>query len=165
MLYPFDLMAKRDWRLMTLAERGLLFSMWCECWANKELPAAPHELAAMVGKSVEEVQLGLSKRVLSFFEESETGILVSPDIETYRKNVLDQRERMSKGGRKGGNTRAENERKAREASRHPSASNQAPLKGRETESESESENQSLGGDEWPLNVEWINEYEKASRGC
>lgn len=161
-VYAFDLMAKRDYRLMTLAERGLLLTMWCECWANSEIPAEPNELAAMLGKQGE-VQGALTSKVIAFFERTKPGTFLSPDLETYREYVLDQRERMSKGGSKGGKKRAEKERLSREASSPPSESNQATLKGRESESESETELAKRGV--VPVDDPWVNDYEKASRGA
>ena len=162
-VYAFDLMAKRDYRVMTLAERGLLFSMLCECWANSEIPAAPDELAAMLGKPGE-VQGALTSRVVAFFEKTKTGTFLSPDLETYRRYVLEQRESMSKGGRKGGLKRAENERQAREASSSPSKSSQATLKGRESELESESEPELAKSGIISVDDPWLNDYEKASKG-
>ncbi|MGC2458728.1 MAG: hypothetical protein WA435_12125 [Gallionellaceae bacterium] len=158
MLYAFDLMVKQDYRLMTLEERGLLLSMWCECWANPEIPADPDDLATMLGKPGE-VQKALTPRVLAFFEKTKNGTFTSPDIETYRKKVLDQRERMSAGGTKGGKKRAENEKKAREASSHHSKSNQATLKCREPESKSESENQST--ERAIIDKQFVADYEAA----
>ncbi|MBA4381647.1 MAG: hypothetical protein C0406_03695, partial [Sideroxydans sp.] len=139
MLYAFDLMAKRDYRIMTLAERGLLLSMWCECWANKELPSNKMELGALLGKP--DVENTFTPRVLNFFETTKSGTLISPDLESYREKVLAQRAGMSEGGKKGGRRRVENERKSREVSSPPSTITQATLNG--CESESESEKQSL----------------------
>lgn len=161
-VYAFDLMVKRDYRLMTLAERGLLLTMWCECWANSEIPAEPNELALILGKPGE-VQAALTSKVVTFFERTKTGTFLSPDLETYREYVLDQRERMSKGGSKGGKKRVENEKKARVASSPPLESNQATLKGRESESESETELAKSGI--VPVDDPWVNDYEKASRGA
>lgn len=167
-VYAFDLMVKRDYRLMTLAERGLLLTMWCECWANIEIPTDLDELATLLGKP-DEVRSALTSRVVAFFEKTQTRTFISPDIEAYRKRILDQRDLMSAGGRKGGMKRAENERKAREASSHPSKSNQASLKGHESESESESETELAKSGVKPVEDPWLkdyaqNEYAKASRG-
>lgn len=166
-VYAFDLMAMRSYRMMTLAERGLYLSMLCECWANIEIPANPEELAALLGKQGQ-VEAALTPRLLSFFERTESGFLISPDIEKYRKQVIEQRARMSEGGSRGGKKRIENERKAKEASslpsNVPSKSNQAPLKGRESESEAETEKQSIGSVLTTAQLEWKNDYERASNG-
>ena len=117
----------------------------------------------MLGKP-SEVQGALTSRVVTFFEKTMTGTFLSPDLETYRKHVLDQRDRMSKGGSKGGKMRVENERQARKASSPPSTSNQASLKGSESESESESEHEFAERVVIPIDDPWINDYERASRG-
>lgn len=145
MLYASDLMAGKSYRLMTLAERGLLLSMWCECWANSEIPGSPEELAAWLGKPNEVID-ALTPKVVEFFERSPSGAFRSPDLEAYRENVIQKRKQMSEGGQKGGRKRAENEKRSREATSPPSVSNQAPLKPHEheLEIERELEPQSLG---------------------
>lgn len=128
---------------MTIAERGLLLSMWNECWVNKEIPADANELAAWLGKPILDIQSALTPNVLAFFERKSDGTFISPDLEDYRKNVLDKRERMAEGGSRGGKKRVENERKLREASSPPSSlpsdANQTTLKPSELEPEFESE--------------------------
>lgn len=164
-VYAFDLMAKRDYRLMTLAERGLLFSMLCECWANIDLPASPDELATLLGKP--DAEQALTNRVKKFFIESD-GLLRSPDIEAYRCEVLDARKRRSEGGKIGGKKSAE---KRKLASSYPSGSpsiaDNTTLKDRESESENESEheNESIKkGVQSQSNTAWVNDYELASKG-
>ncbi|HUV99128.1 MAG TPA: hypothetical protein VMV88_03145 [Gallionella sp.] len=147
--------------MMTLSERGLLFSMLCECWANIEIPANPDELAQLLGKQ-KEVQGALTQNVIRFFDLTPNANFRSPDLEAYRKNVLEKRERMSEGGKKGGKQRAENEKKLRGASSHLSPFGQATLKGRETEHESEHENEPAKKAD--ILDDWVNDYERASRG-
>lgn len=166
-LYASDLMTRMDYRLMTLAERGLLLSMWCECWANTTLPASPADLSALLGK---DAAGALTPRVLAFFENF-NGSLISPDLEAYRARVVDMRKRMSDGGRKGGTRRAENEKKASHPSSHPASHpseiTQATLKGREHEPEPElehePENQSLGGAGNSLDDPWLHGYKEGER--
>jgi uncharacterized protein YdaU (DUF1376 family) len=164
-VYAFDLMAKREYRLMSLSERGLFFSMLCECWANAEIPANPDELATLLGKP-DEVQVALTQRVIGFFERTPTEGFRSSDLEAYRKNVLDKRERMCEGGRKGGKQRADNERKSRAASSPPSTTDQATLKGREPEYEHESGRESESEESAVISASdpWVNDYERASGG-
>lgn len=126
-LYATDLMSKREYRLMSLAERGLLLTLMCECWVNRELPADAEELSSFIGKPVKEF---LTNWLMSFFEITEDETIRCPDIEIYRDRVLDGRNRMSAGGRKGGNTRARN---AKKYAGMASKIDQATLKGREPE--------------------------------
>lgn len=167
-LYASDLLSKRDYRMMSLAERGLLLSMLCECWANKNLPSSPQGLSDYLGKP--EVSHVLSDRVKSFFVES-GGEFISPDLEEYRVHVLDQRQRMSDGGRNGGKKRAEKQREGRSPpSSHLTQKDQATLKGRERESEheheseSEHDSQERGNNLDELNDEWVRSYDQASNG-
>ena len=53
--YASDLLAKREFRMMTLAERGLLMTMRLECWVNKSVPSSKSELALMFGVSEQEM--------------------------------------------------------------------------------------------------------------
>jgi uncharacterized protein YdaU (DUF1376 family) len=109
MIYASDLMVKKDYRVMSFAERGMFFSMLCECWANGELPADQDELSALLGKDVTGL---LTARVTGFFTLSDHGMYSSKDIEDYRTWVINGRARMSEGGKKGAETRA----KSKEAS-------------------------------------------------
>ena len=166
-LYAFDLLAKRTFRLMSFAERGLLLSMWCECWANMDIPSNPTDLGSILGKpGMERI---LTERVKGFFVEVD-GYFRSPDLETYRKKVLEQRRRMSEGGSKGGRRRAERERKdSNHRSSLPSMIDQATFKGRESgpesEFESETENASIGTSvKTQSDDKWLKDYEDASSG-
>lgn len=99
--YASDMLAKSQYRLMSLAERGLLDTMRRECWVNQSVPKDPHELATLLGKSAEEIDTTLSVRVLHFFRELNDR-LVCPELDTYRANLVDKKQRMSEGGRRGG---------------------------------------------------------------
>jgi hypothetical protein len=136
LLYAADLMSNRAYRMMNLAERGLLLSMLCECWVNKEVPAGRDELTVWLGKDVDDA---LSDRVLGFFKGSGSN-LVSTELETYRDRVIERRNRMVEGGSKGGKRRAE--KAASHPSSHPNDLDQATLKCREPEPEPEPEPES-----------------------
>ena len=45
MEYAANILAKREWRSMTLAERGLWISMKLECWPNQGIPADETQLS------------------------------------------------------------------------------------------------------------------------
>ena len=53
--YPANFMARIQYRVMSLAERGLLLTLRHECWVNKQVPADPRTLARMLGYEVNEV--------------------------------------------------------------------------------------------------------------
>lgn len=99
--YASDMLANRDFRSMSLPERGLLFTMRLECWVSVSVPADPVLLAKMLGFPPEDVRAALTPAVQAFFADNE-GDLFSPDLEAYRAGQLDRKARQSEGGRAGG---------------------------------------------------------------
>lgn len=97
--YAASMMARIDYRTMTLAERGLLYSMRLECWVNDLLPADPGMLAKVLGFTPGEVEKALPA-VMPLFANVD-GFLVSPELDNYKIHLADSRKRMSDGGRKG----------------------------------------------------------------
>ena len=95
--YPASIMAKLDYRTMSLAERGLLYTMRLECWVNERLPADPARLAKVLGYATEEVKQALPA-VLSFFSELD-GFVSSPELDNYKIHLADRKRRMSQGGK------------------------------------------------------------------
>ena len=99
--YATDMLANRTFRLMGLAEKGLLWQMRMEYWANNSLPASVDELAKTLGLSPSEVLDAFSPSVQSFFQNRGEGFY-SPELEGYRENCLAKREKLSVSGQKGG---------------------------------------------------------------
>jgi len=99
--YASDMLANAQYRSMSLAERGLLDTMRRECWVNGSIPKEPNELADSLGKLADEIKLNLSMKVLHFFRELNDK-LVCPELDAYRANLADKKQRMSEGGRRGG---------------------------------------------------------------
>lgn len=66
MVYASDLMVNKSYRLMIIAERGLYFTLLCECYANRAVPKSPHDLAKWLGYPPAEIRTALTRRVLSF---------------------------------------------------------------------------------------------------
>ncbi len=102
--YASDTMADKRYRSMRLDERGLLISMMCECWVNHSMPADADSLGKWLGFQSTEVKAAFTERVLSFFSAAK-GELTCPEIEKYRDKILANREKQSKGGKKGANKR------------------------------------------------------------
>lgn len=98
--YAASMMARIAYRAMTLAERGLLYTMRLECWVNDSLPAAPDKLARVLGCPAEEVKNALPA-VLVFFAETE-GFITSPELDDYKLHLAEVRKRKVDGGRAGG---------------------------------------------------------------
>lgn len=102
--YASDTMADKRYRMMNLSERGLLISLMCECWVNREIPSDPDAIGKWIGFPGGEVRDALTERVLSFFAKDKTD-LICPEIEKYRQKILEARRRQSKGGKKGAQAR------------------------------------------------------------
>jgi hypothetical protein len=99
--YPSDWLASRTFRECNLLERGLLMTMRFECWVNQSLPKAPDSLAQVLGLPREVLDASLTPRVFSFFSES-NDVLICPELESYRERLVNGRQAMSEGGRRGG---------------------------------------------------------------
>lgn len=97
--YAASMMARFEYRTLTLAQRGLLYSMRLECWVNQFLPESPEVLARILGFDPAEVAAELPY-VLPFFE-LKNGRITSPDLESYRQRVEGIRERQARGGKAG----------------------------------------------------------------
>ena len=110
--YASDLLAKREFRMMTLAERGLLMTMRLECWVNKSVPSSSSELALMFGVSEQEMNSQLTSKVLSFFNQVGTN-LICTELEAYRQNQEAAKAVLSEGGQKGGKATQEKNRQAK----------------------------------------------------
>lgn len=90
--YAAAMLARREYRAMTLAERGLLYSLRLECWVNRTAPADPAILAKVLGYSAEEIRAALPA-VLAFFTVAGEEIFSSEldDYRAYRARIrLDQ---------------------------------------------------------------------------
>ena len=101
--YAATMLADIKYRLMSLAERGLMDTMRRECWVNGGLPANPGPLAKILHYDQSEVEAALPA-VMPFFAV-ECGLIVSPDLEHYRNHLSEARERQAAGGRRSANKR------------------------------------------------------------
>ena len=97
--YAANLIARFEYRTLTLPQRGLLYSMRLECWVNQFLPESPSVLARILGFDVAEVAAELPY-VMQFFA-CENGRIFAPDLEAYRMRVEHIRERQAQGGKVG----------------------------------------------------------------
>ena len=99
--YAADLLAKREFRMMTFTERGLLMTMRLECWVNKCVPSERSELAILFGQSEQVIKTHLTPNVLRFFMPDGAN-LICPELEAYRQNQEARNAALSEGGRNGG---------------------------------------------------------------
>lgn len=98
--YAATILSNKDFRVMNLSQRGLLFTMRLECWVNQSVPSLSNELAKYLGVSHQELSDALSKEVLSFFIDSGSSYTCQ-ELEDYRQHLNEQREKQRAGGRKG----------------------------------------------------------------
>lgn len=99
--YASDMLANANYRMMSLAERGLLDTMRKECWVNHSIPANKSDLSLYLRYPQDEIDLLLTNRVTSFFKEQD-GKLVCIELEAYRQSQIDREKKISEGGRIGG---------------------------------------------------------------
>ncbi|MBU3543765.1 hypothetical protein ICN49_02410 [Polynucleobacter sp. MWH-Mekk-B1] len=99
-LYAANIIADRSYRLMSLVERGLLLSLYLECWVNTNAPRNSANLAKILGIQDKEVESGLTNNVLHYFKETNNQ-LHSLELDEYRAGFLAKREAQSLGGIEG----------------------------------------------------------------
>lgn len=118
--YAAGMMSRIEYRVLTLPQRGLLYSMRLECWVNHFLPESPEMLGRVLGYDPKEVAAELPY-VISFFA-CENGRITSPELESYRAYLDHVRERKSQGGKRGADiTNGAKTQKRRGVSANPSA--------------------------------------------
>lgn len=153
------MMARTDYRVLSLEGRGLLYTLRNECWVNGQLPADPPTLARVLGYPVEQVQRALQE--LRGFVVTVGGVLRCPELDDYRAHLDDRRERQSAGGRKG----AEKTNEGRQGP-PPTTPPATPRGGRgslvKPSPAQQSKVKSL--EEGAVDGDWLNDYEAASNG-
>jgi hypothetical protein len=95
--YAANIIARFEYRTLTLPQRGLLYSMRLECWVNQYLPESPDVLARILGFDVAEIAAELPY-VMPFFEV-EDGRIFAPDLEAYRERLNERHKRQSDGAK------------------------------------------------------------------
>ncbi len=157
--YAASMMARTDYRVLSLEARGLLYTLRNECWVNGQLPADPATLARVLGFPAEQVERALPE-VRPFFA-SVGGVLRCPELDDYRAHLDDRRERQAAGGRNG----AKKTNESRQGSM-PSTQSSKPKARRESlvQPSSVKQNQAKGLDKGTELDDWMSDYETASRG-
>ena len=97
--YASSVMARVDYRIMSLAQRGLLYTLRLECWVNQTLPESPETLAKIIGYDTAEVAAAMPF-VLPFFAVK-NGMISCPELDDYRNHIEGIRDRQSAGGKQG----------------------------------------------------------------
>lgn len=165
--YAANVMAQHDYRAMSLAERGLLYTLRNECWVNRRVPADARKLARILGYELAEVDAALPA-VMPFFAKVD-GHIVCPELDDYRETLAYRRELQSQGGKQGA---------ARTNSKHlkPPAGGDAvesagypPGKPRGTreslvQTSAVQTNPTLVLNDASVKDDWVSDYERASNG-
>ena len=103
--FASDWMAAEDYALMSIAERGMLFSMLNAAWVNGSVPASSVNLARIIQLDERAVSDALTERVLKWFAASinDPARLICPELERQRSESIAHRQKLTEGGRRGGN--------------------------------------------------------------
>ena len=99
-LFSSHYLADRDYRLSSLDERGLIFSMLLECWSSCDVPKDCLELSQVIGVPKDQVDRALTPKVTSFFKTRD-GFYYSEYLEQQRSVFLLTRTEQRAGGLKG----------------------------------------------------------------
>lgn len=103
-MYASDTLSDENFKLATMAERGLYWSMLMQCWVSDGVPSDRVELARVLGITLADVEQGLTKRVLSFFE-IEGSRLRRRELVEQKETMMLRRREQSRGGRSGAKSR------------------------------------------------------------
>lgn len=99
-VFSTHFLADRDYRVTSLEERGLIFSMLLECWSSLDVPTDSQELSQVIGVPKEQVARALTPKVLTFFKTRDQSYF-SEYLEKQRNSFLQARSEQIAGGIKG----------------------------------------------------------------
>jgi hypothetical protein len=116
--FASDWLAQEAFRLASLPERGLLWSMLNQAWVSDSLPREPTSIARLLGLNEQSVRESLSDNVMQFFKVDENGRIYCPELRYAKAAMLQKRELKSMAGKKGADARYN---KASNAIAEPSA--------------------------------------------
>jgi hypothetical protein len=157
--YAAAMMARTDYRVMSLQARGLLYTLRLECWVNGSLPADPVVLGRVLGYPWEQIEQALPE-VTRFFAFAD-GQIRCPELDDYRAHLEDRRQRQSEGGRAGA-AKTNRNRIGAKAAIPPSESRVGRESLVKNSRIQQSKEKRLDGA--ATHDRWVNEYERASNG-
>lgn len=155
--YSANLIANQHYRLMSLEERGLLWTMYNDYWVNQYLPNNPPDLAKILGFDSKIIEQELTDKVLQFFAIDGKG-LKCPELDDYLQNIETKRNAQSDGGKLGAERK-----KGKNAKGEPKGIPEGQPEGSLNQFNSTQLNsiQFSNKEELGLNEEWLNQYENA----
>lgn len=157
-LYAASFIASKEFRLMTIEERGLWITIQMECWVNGSVPSDLKELGQYLGVNPEVIERSFTQKQLSFLERINHE-LKSPELEEYKNDFMERREKQRLGGIKGA------KRKKDKALGQLESLAKGQPKGSliQINSNSINSNQLLNKDVMSdENMKWVNDYEHAA---
>lgn len=163
--YAASLIARTEYRILSLTQRGLLWSVKLECWVNHRVPADPATLARILGYSIDEVQNALPM-IMPFLAIND-GDLICPELDDYRAHLQTISHKKSEGGKRGAamtnGRRKGAETLERQASDHPSGIPQLS-RGSLVKSSSVQFSKTQPLERVASSDPWVTDYEAASNG-
>ncbi|MFM1911820.1 MAG: hypothetical protein RJB18_1211 [Pseudomonadota bacterium] len=152
--YAATTLSTREFKFMTMEERGLLYTIKLDCWLNNSIPSNHEELAKYFGVPVEQINSAFTDNVKSFLKHVGNSYECI-DIEIYRNQLNARLEKQSKGGKKGAKITNDKRSMSAPNSQPPRQdANESLIK---TNQFKTNQNQSVEND---ITNSWIQDYER-----
>ena len=111
--YPADILNNEIFMQLSMAQRGLLWTLRMYCWKNETIPVGYTNLSKLTGISEKEASKLFDEKVSSFFElefketdsSNENIRMINIDLEAYRKEKIAAREKRALIGKSGADKR------------------------------------------------------------
>lgn len=100
--FPADILNNEIFMQMSMSQRGIYWTMRMYCWKNGTVPAAIPELAKLLRENTNSLyRLMGDGKIDKFFSYTEDlQRLFSPDLEAYRQELIERKNRRIENGRK-----------------------------------------------------------------
>lgn len=120
-VYASDELGDEAFKLASLAERGLLFSMLAYAWQNETAPLDKGRLAQLLGLNPPDVERHYGDLIACRFraDPDDPTRIFAPDLERQKQEMSDRRRKLAASGSKGGKTTQAAIRKAKREAAHP----------------------------------------------
>lgn len=110
--YPADILNNEIFMQLSMAQRGLLWTLRMYCWKNETIPAGYENLGRLTGISEKEASKLFDEKVSSFFqlthdEKSNNAEvrMINTDLEAYRREKIIARKKRAESGKLGADKR------------------------------------------------------------
>jgi hypothetical protein len=110
--YPADILNNEIFMQLTMAQRGLLWTLRMFCWKNESIPVGYKNIATLTGISEKEASKLFDEKMDKFFElqlDNKPGNprMINTDLEAYRREKIAARLKRSASGKEGAEKRWE----------------------------------------------------------